>query len=308
VGLFRTHMQALAGNDELSSDLRGRAGRLLAILAEETGDERLGQQTLESIRDIDSSHIDAAVARLIHETGFGSPENARALAKKLYASAHEQPADEAKLRGLSTAAIALWRCGEIAPSMTACREAYDLSKKNRVWSACTAYATMLADMHWGLGDSAEAASWLGRSAEHAARPSGMDRGYSLLGTRIRLALEAGDVLTADELLRTAEKMYPRLLVNRMGLERLAYRIQIELAAGRDLDPDLVRELTEGHIDGRGGGLHDMIADTVVAALKATGKHDQAESVRHEYVTVYRKDAFPVPVTLANLRPETGSAR
>jgi DNA-binding SARP family transcriptional activator/tetratricopeptide (TPR) repeat protein len=300
---FQETLECLAARRELGDALRGRAARMLAMIAEDLGDSRAGARAVELISDLPESSTDAVVARLIHETVFGSVDRAIELATRLYALALTAGVHDTRIPAISTAGFALLRCGEVDRATQYYQEAYDLADARKIWSACTGYATILGYASWMQGDRKSAEAWLRRSTNSLERSSGPDRGHQQIALGILLALDRGDAAGADAILESGLKTYASVGADRFGFETFSYRIRIDIALGRRPSEEQLEELLSGHRKRRHLGLHDPIADTLIGALCLAGRLEQAAALRDEYLSTYRREQSPVPRAFRHLRSE-----
>jgi tetratricopeptide (TPR) repeat protein len=298
---YRGWLETAVCNPESSISLRCSAAKILVVLSEDLNDVSIGRRALDAISDIAHDYYEALTPSLIFETVFGSKDRVLALGNTICALLDKVESVPAKVEVLASAGIALWRSGNTAEGLNACERAYALAKDARLSSACTMYSSILADMHWHAGDINEATKWFDAAAGHLSRSPSADRGLQHLGLGVMLALDHGDPSRASDLLEQAERRYPTVLEDRMGLERLAYRALIEIASGRELPDFTVAELVQGHKARRGTGLQDVVAHAAIGALKTLGRYDEAETLRVEYFRD-RRDGFSVSPMLTHLFP------
>lgn len=273
---------------------RSLAAKMLVAMAEDLNDSALGRDAIAAIADLTNDSWEVLLPSLIYETVFGSRDRALVLAVELQSAANKLKSLVSRSEGLAMAGLALWRSGSVAEGRKLCETAYFLAKDAKLTSACTMYSSIIADIHWHAGELALAEHWFNVAGTHFSRSIHADRGLQHAAFGVVLALEHGDFRTASDLLDKAERLYPTVLRDRMGLERLAYRVLIGLAAGTELSESEVAELVHG-VETRGRtGLQDIVAHAAVGALKHIGRHDDAEQLRKDYLHKRRDGFAPSP--------------
>jgi hypothetical protein len=297
---FQSLLDQHSADRAQDATVRTTAAKLLMILAEDLSDAELGQSVLRNIVDLNDNSFDSIVTALIYETVFGESTRARDLAHRLCDVAVAEKPTVRSIEGLSHAGLALWRNGDCDAGTRLYERVFTLAETEKLWSACVSSASTIAEMCWHAGLIEEADRWIEVARQHAGYMTFPDKSFQYLALVIVRSLEEGDVDTAEETLAHAERLYPGILENRNGLERLAYRLRIDLARGVPLDASQVHDLLSGHMARRDKGLQDVIADTAIAALKSTGRHEEAEALRSEYLSAYRRDGFPPPLALTHL--------
>jgi hypothetical protein len=292
----------------LPSWVRGRAARMLVILAEDRGDEDLANRALARVQDLAPNNIELLSARLIRETVFGSSDAALALAEELRKLSTQARETWTRTRALHNAGIAFFRCGNISRGIECLEEVFALAHRTRDWGECTKHATALAAHYWGMGDLPTSELWLDRaeasslrSANHTGRPE-------ITSLQITLALDKGNVDTAKKLLDDVEERYPRTVDDRIGLERLAYRLRIGIALGQMPADNEVEQLVSGHLARRHLGLQDVVADATIRVLVSVGRGEEAKVIRDEYIFRYRRDGYPIARCFQGLSPSERVAR
>lgn len=299
--MYRGWLESAVSDAQHPPHLRFYAAKILVVLAEDLNDASIGRNALEAISDIASNSYEALIPSLIFETVFGSKERVLSLGTTVCSLMDNVESLPARVEGLANAALALWRSGNSVAGLHACERAYGLAEHARLSSACTMYSSIIADMHWHAGDIREAKRWFDVTAGHISRSPRADRGLQHLALGVMLALDRGDTATASEILDQAERRYPTVHEDRMGLERLAYRVLIEIAAGRKLGESTVAELVEGHKARRGTGLQDIVAHAAIGGMRFLGRFDEAELLREEYLRE-RRDGFALSPALTHLFP------
>jgi hypothetical protein len=91
-----------------------------------------------------------------------------------------------------------------------------------------------------------------------------------------------------------------LAEQRLPLSFLAHRVRIQLEAGAKPRQTDLEKLLRGHLERRRFGIHDFIADTLVAALRSVDRDEEAEAIRNEYLRKHRRDRSPITVAYPHL--------
>jgi tetratricopeptide (TPR) repeat protein len=298
---FRSCFEAMAADRTLSTVLRARAARLLAVVADELGDADLGRLTLRCIEDIDDTSTENLTPRLIIEAVFGSLDRAMELAKRVHALAICEKNVGKRLQASTTASVAFVRCGSFDEAIACSAEAFRFAERQKIWSACTAFAAITAEMYWVTSRLVEAEVWFGRSLESMRKSGGPDRGFQAMSNAMLFALERGEASKARDILNEAQRLFPRLRHGRIAYGCLAFRLRIELALGNSVEPAEVEELLHGHRMRQSQGLQDMAVDTAAAVLSSLGQHDEAHELASEYVRIHRKERSPIAPAYKHLQ-------
>lgn len=295
-------LEMLASDTSGSIPQRAWAAKLLTIFAEETFDERLARWALASLSDLDQQSYSVQLPRLITETAFGTNAAAIDVAHQICELALRSEDTAHIVERVPNATYALWRCGAVQMAIDYSTKAYAVAKAEKIWTSCAYLSSLIATMRWNSGDTPGAKEWLKTSAEHIRRPGSHGKGQMRYSLGIILALEENDPDAADALLRDAEKIYPRVMENRNGVDHLAYTVRIDLARGATIGQPLVDQLIARQRALQSSGMQDVVADTTIALLKSLGRFAEAETTRSEYLVRWRKDGFPPAPQLRNLRP------
>jgi DNA-binding SARP family transcriptional activator len=298
---FRDTLVTISTDRNLTENLRCRAVKQLIIIAEHLNDPSLAEEALVNLEGMSPDSLDPLLPRLIYETVFGLRSKAASLAIQACALALQASAPSRRLEGLSVGILALWRNGALSDATAFAEEAYAVALKAKVVSACTWISSLVAHMHWYADNAAATRLWLERTRQHIEKCAFPDKGLQYYSVAILVALEEGQVEAARGLLKTAEQLFPLVYFGRLDLERLAFRVRIDLAAGKLPELDDVQRLLSGHLARRNTGLQDVVADTLVAALDRRGRKAEAAEIRDAYLRSYRKDGYPVPRCLGHLK-------
>jgi DNA-binding SARP family transcriptional activator/tetratricopeptide (TPR) repeat protein len=296
----KERLEAILSDRTAAQSVRARAAKLLMMVAEDLHDRTLAARCLALIDDMTEPSAETLIPKLIYETVFGSIDAAVCLADRVYEYGSRVSEPAPRFQSKATAGIALWRCGEFDRAICYLKEAHELAKHSKVWSACTAYSSTIAIICWLSGKKHEARAWNDESSESIKLSCAPDRGFQRLGLGVLLALDEGDAASAETFLNSCEQLYPRILSHRMGPEFLAYRIRIQLALGRLPPSDQIADLLEGHRMWRDMHFHDIIADTVIAVLRKAGREAEASALRDDYLFIHRKERHPVPAIFKDL--------
>ena len=297
---FRQRLEKIAGDRSLSAPIRGRAGRLLLMIADDLGDAKMGSSALSLIGDAEEASIETIIPKLIFEVVFGSRDKAVDITNHLLTRVIGPEARAAELQAMWTAVLALRRCGEVTRTADVAVEAFEVAKTNAVWSACIAFASMIGELAWEEGDFSKAQHWYDTSAEMLKRSGGPDRGYQHLGLGVALALHRNDAPAALAMIDEAARLFPGTVQDRLGVTFHAHRILVKLALGTTLSSAEIEELLKGHYERQALGLHDFVADATIGALRRCGRFEEALAVRSEYLTLYRRERTPVSRRFAHL--------
>jgi len=304
---FVSPLTRIAGDKDLPARIRGRAARLLVIIAVDEGTAPLAQRVLGLIDDLGYDSVETLLPRLIFEVSFGAPEKAAVLATRVRELAGSSDKVSLRLKALSNAVMGMWRCGDTEQARETAAEAFEVANAAGVWSECTTLASIIASMAWNAGDTPLAREWLQRSDESIKRSAGPDRAYQNSGLAISIALEERNYNLALAILEECERTYPEAAKERFALPLSAHRIRIRLAMGFVPTQEEVDSLLAGHLARRHLGFHDFVADTVFEVLLMLGRTEEAHTLRREYLTQYRKDLFPLDRDAPHLAQDPAAA-
>jgi DNA-binding SARP family transcriptional activator/tetratricopeptide (TPR) repeat protein len=121
----------------------------------------------------------------------------------------------------------------------------------------------------------------------------------------RLALEKGDVTTASAALGTARNI-PESYSPRRRANSLALFLRVRLGEGAAADEirSLTLQLEVEHFRLRGLGGHDFESYALFLGLCAIGEEQRGRNLLAEYVTVHRKQAWPLPSPIRTILCES----
>ena len=296
----RNLLVVLANDRSLDPCIRVRVAKLLACTAEDSVNADLARLAVESIADLGPAKAERLVPHLIYQTVFGTNDDALAVAEAIYADAAEISSHVRQHYLFFNASLALWRGGRVGKAIKGFSRSYLAADAVGMWSGCAASAAQLAEVNWYADDIAETREWFSQAGEALARTQFPDRGAQYYSVGIMLALADGCPDEAETLLAKATELYPKIREDRRAVELLAFQIRILLAHGDAPDSQTLDSLVKGHAVGRGSGMQDIVTDTVVDALQRIGRAAEADTIKSEYLTTWRRDRFPVPRSLLHL--------
>jgi tetratricopeptide (TPR) repeat protein len=267
--------------------------------ADELGSAKAAQAAFESIADIHEQTAPVVHARMMYQTAHGDPDTGIALAERLRVLAADVPGRQRTIYAAHVA-LAVYRSGDVPRAAELLEEAYELAKKEKIWSSCVRLASILADLNWDRGNGDLTSIWYNAAVAHAKQTSNWKQALHFHSIGLLLALDRGDCAKARAILNDAVSMYPRAADDRLGLDRLAYSIRIDLREGIEPSANDLATLLAGHFERRGQGLHDTVADTLFAALTKAGRGGEAAQLRDQYLSIYRNDRLPIPTPLTYL--------
>jgi DNA-binding SARP family transcriptional activator len=295
IGVF----EEFSGDRTLSPETRAEAAAFLIDYSEDVGSKAIADQAIRSIADLKDNLPSTLYARVIYDAVYGSASSAISRATKLFAAAQALPLGSMKLRSIRAAALACYRCGQNQGAFTYLTDGYQTAKAAHVWSFCVSYASLLSYLHWSEGNLRSAQDWHSVAVDDGRPTNATDGVLHFWGVSILVSLETGDHEAALAFLNGAEALFPRALHDRMGLDRVAFKVRIELYAGRQPRDKDIEELLQGHLLRRGDGQHDLVADTLFGALTSCNREDVASQLRGEYASL-RRDRFPIAKPFSNL--------
>jgi tetratricopeptide (TPR) repeat protein len=119
----------------------------------------------------------------------------------------------------------------------------------------------------------------------------------------RVALEEGNVEAASAYyaLTLAETNPSQSVNRRSSVAALGIMIGVLSGNSSHLLRPLVDHLESMHLQNRTAGWQDFEAQALFAGLSACGETEKASRLLDEYATVYRRERWPLPVRLKDLR-------
>jgi len=290
-----------AGDEE--SLLRSATFNLL--VAENTGSNGLALEALAVIERVGRSTTTGMIAFMWYHLVFGSLHEAGEMAVALQAAVATQVSSRLRYRAEVYAAVALFRLGEVERAAAGFQRTYETASEIGLQSGRILTCTQFAFLYWCLGDEKRFENWYQRTAQIIDRLPGPTQTAPHYSNGILRALVAGRASDAQELLTQAQLRIPHISQGRRGQLLMAYQLRIDLASGGQPSNEQIDRLLMPYRATKGFSEEDVIVDTLIGALRSRSRDVEAESLRTQFLGEWRRDRYPIPPHLINLRPAAG---
>ena len=232
---------------------------------------------------------------LFYHCFVGKPETALALAVADWERLGQIVPSWRDLRTAVSAGTTMFRCGDPRGGMSVLNECFSVAKRAGIQSFMIDTSSMLSWMFWIIGDADGRQHWDGiADAIFAQRGEQFGRISHFLSNKIEYALDVRDCVAARKWLALAEEQYGEITTPRIRLFVRAFKLRMAQIEGRtDLSPSELKTLNDDHSRGKTCGLHDNFVEAFWHALTAAGSAAEANAMLLEYVTIARRDRFPL---------------
>ncbi len=281
---LRAACQLLAAHD-LNLDLeasRATFAELRAIQCETTAD-----------------HVHRYRADLLHYAFAADFDHTVRAANSLLQLVDRAPSPMVGVRLSVDAALGLFRCGQCSDAIGALKYAFERGKTLGMVSSLIDASSMLAWMYEVLQDEPNQREWNAISDRlYGEHTSERGRISHYLSNKIEFAIEQDRAADARRWLQQANAQYPEITTPRSNILALAFWLrilQIEGAAPESMAP--FSELAREHERGKACGLHDNFVEAYWRELSQVGRRQRANEMLHTYVSVDRRDGFPLARSL-----------
>jgi DNA-binding SARP family transcriptional activator len=290
---FLPELQALLASNELDEMRRLRAARVLMITADTLVDRSLALAVSDAMPQHPRSQTASLLrdqVELIFHSVFGDRDVAVRIAESIALLADKQELSPASVSAQLTAALAL-RIVDTKPS--------DTSKLERLFDRCLASSMYNAAIRTSarIGSflcedgALDSARYWSQRASELIDQTGIQRVCSdYLTLRIDLALECGDLASAQRLVDSAPHHCPIYATPRLSKEYLVYRLRVaQHHADRAVSPQDIECLMEWHRRAKHLGRHDDNMEVLWTALWREGKRAEASWLLRDYLFNARRE-------------------
>jgi tetratricopeptide (TPR) repeat protein len=207
-------------------------------------------------------------------------------------------------RGLVNAATAYRLAGEREEAEVLLREALDHALAHGHSSRAMFALYSFVRLYLAAGDIPSAREALDRSERLADFGEDVhlisDRNY----LQARVALEEGNIEAASAYyaLTLAETNSNQTINRRSSVAALGIMVGVSNGTPLHSLSLLVADLELLHIQNRASGWQDFEAQALFAGLSACGEGEKAHRLLDDYATTYRRELWPLPRRLGELRP------
>jgi hypothetical protein len=230
---------------------------------------------------------------VIYHTDFGVRDEALRLAKQLDTLLDDVELSPASIAAQMTASLALHIVDSQRTKTTNLERLFERCLAASMTDAAVRISVKMGCMHFDFGELDKAVYWCDRAAEQIER-SGIKRlGADYLTLRIDLALEHGDLPTAQKLIDSAPQHFAVSSSPRARREYLVYRTLIDQnrESGTTAPSDIQR-LLEWHDRAKHLGRHDDHMQVLWTALWRAGRRAEASKLMREYLLLSRREQRP----------------
>jgi DNA-binding SARP family transcriptional activator len=279
-----------------------RSVMLNLAVAENAVNNELALEALAAIGRIGHDSVARMIPYMAYHVLFGSLEEADQAAEMLQAAVATDVSSKLRHRAEFNAADVLFKLGRVERAVACYQRAYHTASEIGLQSGQIATASQLTFLYWCVGDQVGFETWYQRASQDIERctaPSLIAEHYS---NGILRALDGGRGIEARELLAQAHQRAPMITEGRRGHLAMAYELRIDIAAGNKPSNGQIDSLLSSYCASKGFTGQDVIVDTLIAALRSAARGVEAETLRTEFLEQWRRDRYPLPVRLTNLRP------
>jgi hypothetical protein len=296
-------LQTLLGSTELDEVRRLRTARVLMATADGLFDEQLARKVYSAIpgqlqslsSELLRDQVDA-----IYQTAFGDLDVALRIADKLESLACKLELSPTTISAQLTAALARHLADRRPASTDNLERLFDRCMAASIYDAAVRTSVRIGCISFDVGSLDVAAYWCKRAA-HVIEQSGIRRpGGDYLSLQIDLALEHGDLATAQRAIDSAPQYFPVYSSPRAMREHLVYRVNIELSrAGGAASVTDIQRLLDWHHRVKHLGRHDDHMQVLWSALWRAGRCAEASDLLREYLLTSRRERRPCSPTFCS---------
>lgn len=287
----------LTENDD---KLLRRSIMLTLAVAEETMKPELAAECLPVVERLGQGTVPGLITYMAYHAMFGDMTTAEKSALELQRTTWAQPATRLRYAAEVDAGEVLFRTGRKEPAVDCLRRACSTATQLGLQSGQIGAAAILTLVHWCFGED-DKFEELYQQTEYDLRrlptSSNVMEHYS---NGVLRALSQGRPDEAQAMLDEVVGFAPLVSQGSRRHLTLAYELRIELARGTPPSRARTEELrTAFHRSKKYLG-QDIIADTLVGALRGCGLSDEADDIKRDFVNKWRRDRYPIPTRLTNL--------
>jgi DNA-binding SARP family transcriptional activator/tetratricopeptide (TPR) repeat protein len=286
-------------NDHLQSVM------LNLIVAENSVDNELALEALAAVERIGHDTVAGMIPYMTYHIQFGSLEEAGRTAVALQAAIATDASSTLRFRAECNTGVVLFTLGEVERAATGFQRAYQTASEIGLQSGQIISAIRLAFLYWCADDHVRFETWYRRTAQDIERSTVPSQIAGHFSNGILRALDAGRASDAKQLLAEAHRRAPNIAEGRRRHLGMAYELRIELATGARPSNDQIDALLRAYCVSKGFLAEDVIVDTLVGALRSRARDVEAEALRTEFLRKWRRDRYPIPPRLTNLREAIG---
>ncbi len=242
---------------------------------------------------------------MVYHCAFGNKSLAIPLANQLVEHASNNCSPIPTIKYLRFAAYVHLTHGTLNRAITLASESYTLSERMRAYSAMSSSAGMLGAIYLQTGDLVNADRWLSRAAgdSDSAQNKVLDsNNWSYL---TELAIRKKESAAAEQYLSRSVPILATSHTSRGETRRWALKSQLGLLRGERLDLDELDSFIAAFDKSKSACTQDFNAESLLLALEAAGRIDDAAKLASEYLTKFRRDSAAITSYLRNVTMRLG---
>jgi hypothetical protein len=286
-------LQAQLIATELDGMRRIRAARTLMIAADNLLDETLARQVYDAMPGQPLSTAESLLkgqVDLIFHTVFGDREAALLLAESLSQLADSQEPSPASVSAQLSASLALRIVGSAPIDTRRLERLFDRCVACSMFDAATRTSARIGSFKYEDGAVESAQLWCERTSNLVAQTRAERLCADHITLQIDLALERGDLRSAQRLVDSAPSQCPMYKSPRYSREYLVYRLRVAQHRGDSPGSgEDVERLVEWHKRAKRLGRQDDCMQVLWTAFWSVGRRAEASSLLRDYLLNARKE-------------------
>jgi DNA-binding SARP family transcriptional activator len=300
-------LQTFLASADLDEFRRLRVARILMVTADQLFDAALACSVYVAMPKPTQSLAATLLkdqVELIYHSDFGVRDEAVRIAKRLNVSLDKVELSPASISAQLAASLALHIVDSEGPDTGNLERLFGRCLAASMNNAAVRISIKIASIHFDFGEVDSASLWCDRATQLIAR-SGIKRlGGDYLTLRIDLAVERGDIATAQTLIDIAPQHFPAFATPRASREYLVYRTFVDQSSeGRPTSSSDIERLADGHDRAKHFGRHDDHMQVFWTALWRAGRRAEASRLLREYLLVARRERRPANFRLRSRTAE-----
>jgi DNA-binding SARP family transcriptional activator len=287
-----------------SADQRISAAGWLLTIADNLCDAELARRLHEDISTQLRSPAVATDTRLwfemVYHASFGQPPRARDLARELIDYATHECSPIIAVKYIRNAAHVL-RCNSTPQeALAVAKEAFEITARIHAPKSRAACAGMIASIYMQIGDNSAACEWL--TGQHGVSdPTGLTvMDVNLWSYRAELAIRLQDVESAQIAIDRCVKGLMQGQSARSSVRTHALEAQVLCVKGEPIPTSSLDSFLKCFEVTKLSSLQDYSVESLLLALNAVNRREDAVRLARDYVSHFRRDVSPLSVPLGEI--------
>jgi hypothetical protein len=287
-----------------SADQRIAAAGWLLTIADNLCDPILARRVHQDVSDQLRSPSVTAESRLwfemVYHASFGQQARARDLARELISHATRACPPIVAVKYLRNAAHVL-RCNSTPEEgLAAAKDAYQVAMRINAPKSRAACAGMIASIYMQMGDNTAAREWMTHLDAAYDPSSSTVLDVNWWSYRAELSIRIDDATSAQIALARCVKGLMREQAARSLVRACALEAQLLCTKGEHISESLLASFLQHFAVTKLSSLQDYTVESLLRALAAVDRRDEAMRLANEYVSEFRRDISPLSVPLARI--------